>query len=594
MSDNPFMQFFGSEDDSDEETGEPLDESNDENVVKDVAYITDSDDEDQVSEQNQDSEQDEEQDDDLEHSDEIDEEQYDDLEESDETDNDLEQDDDKHMEKETKQDLEKEKTENQNNLVKQEQELYDGNITVKELLVSKETPKVHTTDGISNGAEPEIVDEPPEEEETQQGIVKQKEQEAEPPIQIIEFKPTEEQMEKQRQAIEQIAKAPTKTPEEIIKQVERMQPKQELPHIGEQERFYFFRVQNTDDPSKIGEFTLPGDIPMKIALKAIIDKLEGKEIVENRIQYYLDNKDKKTEISDDLPKNFVIDNVGTEIPRVILYNVLPTAEQEVTIPGVVSPSTVVPTLPAPSKPEPRAVPKKKPKEKPRLKVSEYVPFKEIKVEMLVHLMNIVKEPTDSDKYKESRDWIQYNGANDPKVRNAIYRYLEYKIETSEKETKLKKKGGEPVKMFGVKIPWIQTMHIVDDWIENYLSFERFAKVKKREKVKKEETVFKVKYDPKTGKTQVKESKYSKALRRAATQYIKKFEKEFPEYFTEDFFEKTQSKLKKFAEKEETFEPGSIPRVHQKYAELKKTIKGEEEEELIQKYSLYTFFLLTLM
>jgi hypothetical protein len=135
------------------------------------------------------------------------------------------------------------------------------------------------------------------------------------------------------------------------------------------------------------------------------------------------------------------------------------------------------------------------------------------------------------------------------------------------------------------------MHLVDDWIENYLSYERFSRVKRKEKVSKKETVFKVKYDPVTGKTQVKESKHSKALRQAATQYIKKFEKEYPEYFTEDFFEKTQSKLKRFSEKEASFGREEIPKVHEKYSDLKKIIKGEEEEELIQKaYILYSFFI----
>src|SRR5690606_33551810 len=103
-------------------------------------------------------------------------------------------------------------------------------------------------------------------------------------------------------------------------------------------------------------------------------------------------------------------------------------------------------------------------------------------------------------------------------------------------------------------------------------------------VKKEDTMFKVKYDPDTDTTIVKDTKYARAMERAAENVITIFEEKYPEYFTGNRYKSILEDVKKhsgFSMEHNLQDTDEVPIGLIKFKELKKLVKEEENEDILQ-------------
>ena len=437
--------------------------------------------------------------------------------------------------------------------------------------VIKEIPSVYDGshgDAIPKDATFELVDEPPDEED------------------LIELPSKEEDFTI-------IQKSLFEPEEELI----IIKPKRRIETIVQSFDTFFFDLENISDSSKFVQLSIEENVPLKSGLISMVGNLEGKDIGENYIEFYLDSKESPSEISG-FPKDYIID--FGEIARKIYYRILSQPKE-----SLESKSSTI------------------------LKTSK-IPFKETRVTLIRHVNNIIKESEQFEKYNrvkkdydkmlkkyddmkktkkketdinamkqllskfetkleqyesgymkylKAREWLQYNASNNFKIRNALFEYIKYKINIES----AKKKGNAE--------PWTFVFQLIENWIENYSSYGKFEIMKARErKPLKQDTIFKVKYDPISDKTIVKESKYSKALRRAANENIKKFEKEYPEYFLKENFADTKKTLDRFAISDK-YDEEKLPKVNQTFKSLKKSFKREEEEDLLLKsYLVYSIFI----
>lgn len=191
------------------------------------------------------------------------------------------------------------------------------------------------------------------------------------------------------------------------------------------------------------------------------------------------------------------------------------------------------------------------------------------------------------------------GASDFKIERHISSYLNYKI----------KKEGErsyrnPSK--GKSLIYAEASKLIEGWIEDRRSMDRFAQRKKREAPQsKKETVLKIKVDPSSGKVnslfifllinhlfqvKVKDGKMWKKMVADAKNYIRYVEAQHPHLFDAETFEKLDSTMnrKRFALREVGEEEQEIPRVFETYKTIRKKIGKEEAKDLKEKlYMLYT-------
>lgn len=390
---------------------------------------------------------------------------------------------------------------------------------------------------------------------------------------------------------------------------------------------YFFTLENAQDPSRRRQITVAENVPLKEALLLLLEQLEDEpsDILLRTVRFSLDSPDSGRTIVRDSPESYVEGHVGIEIPRKIYYRIVP---EEETLPPEEPSLLPIPEVPSVAEP-PQAperppqveeeeeeqvirLPKKVKKPSPapeeiRKPIRYKTTPKEERVTLVRHATSIVNANPNSERYQEAQAWLQVlfpfsvsekffltssaqeMVATDPSIDQAMRSYFKYKI------NKTQGRG---------QLPWIQALQQIEDWAEGYRSLERYAKRKRKEATPKKETVFKVKYDPKTGVTKVKESKHFKALRRAAEENIRQFEKSYPEYFERSRLEDRVKKLRRSAK---TFAAGiKYPRLSlmksageellslkKTFAQLEESIRGEEEEDIFAKsFLLFSIFVIT--
>lgn len=407
---------------------------------------------------------------------------------------------------------------------------------------------------------PEIVDEGPDVEEETESISKEVLTEIVPIVTPIK-----------RLSDEEIATAIT-----MQKRTEILIPSvQSKTDVSSEENFddklYSFRIQRKDDSEKSRPMVITGNTPMREALLAIISDIEDepKEEFERDIVFYLDRPESKAQdIGNEFPENYIDDTLGTERERIIYYSSVSLEKLQSKPRNVESSTKVQPSLKKP--PVKKALPKKKTKKpikKPPQVVEKLNP-KEQKIRSISYVNRLVQLKPIDPLWKEAFVWLGENTVINPKLYNTVKSFIDYKQNTQN------------------TVEYARAMTLIEEAGNQYRIRERFEKKKSREKTRKEDNVFKVKYDPKTGRTEVKESKYFKALKRAAKEYITKFESQYPEYFTDENFVETESRLKQFGSEDIT----DLPDVRAPFKNLQKIIEEEEEEEIVTKaYILYAIF-----